>query len=121
MDQNLDPAFGIIFLWDIENCRLEFKMVPKMMNNIRRSLRRADNRYHIVKKVLVGNQNLRFIKDNLVYLHVEGFEFYDIPLREHTCPEPCGFVVQHSPFKRLSYQNYFNKKKFYKSLYIKSS
>ena len=78
-------------------------MVPEMMNKIRMSLKMVDARYHIVKRVLVGNQNLRFIKNNLAYLEAEGFEFYDAPLRECICLNPV-----HSPYKRLPYERSFD-------------
>lgn len=61
---SLDPAYAILFIWDVENARICFHRVPGMMKNILMSLKTVDERYHIVKKVLVGNLNLDFIQKN---------------------------------------------------------
>lgn len=101
---DLDPAFAVLFIWDVENTIMGSIKVPRMMHNISGSLKQLDPRYHIVEKVMVGNQNLGFIKDNRNYFHRQKFVLIDAPHRERICPPPCGVVVQPSWNQRYPYE-----------------
>ncbi|VYS63786.1 unnamed protein product [Arabidopsis thaliana] len=60
-----DPDFAVSLLWDGENTPVEVDQVDNLINNIEASVRTADPRYHLAqRKVLVGHENLDFIKEN---------------------------------------------------------
>ncbi|XP_010417876.1 PREDICTED: uncharacterized protein LOC104703544 [Camelina sativa] len=80
-----------------------------MINNITLSLQRLDPRYHIVKKVLVGNLNVKFIKKNRTDLRNQSFIFIGAPHRVRVCSIPdCNVIVQESTNKRYPYERQYD-------------
>ncbi|AEE84930.1 hypothetical protein [Arabidopsis thaliana] len=99
-----DPDFAVSLLWDGENTPVEVDQVDNLINNIEASVRTADPRYHLAqRKVLVGHENLDFIKENEKSLQVQGFRLIKPPYRERKCVI-CDGSVQTSRHKRYPYE-----------------
>ncbi|CAL9227508.1 unnamed protein product [Arabidopsis halleri] len=101
----MDP-FAVLLICDVENATMESDKVPDMLANVTASLKTVNPEYHIVEKVMVGNMDLGFIKENRLCLRRENFILMRVPKRERICH--CGNVVLKSPNKRKPHERAFD-------------